>query len=233
MNCIIVDDERPSIEELKYFVENFSNIEILGTFEDSIEALKYLEENRVDVVFMDISMPNLSGMSLGKIISRFETKPLIVFITAHKEYAVEAFEIDAYDYILKPYFEHKIINLLKKIESSSQCVTSIDKITLWEKDKMVVICTKDIDYCKARERETLVYVSSKEYVYSGNITSFYSKLPKESFFRSHRSYILNLDKIKEIIPWFNNTYNVKIEGYDDEIPVSRSNIGEFRKIMGI
>lgn len=233
MKCIIVDDERPSIEELKYFIENFSTIEIVETFEDSTKALMFLEENQVDIVFLDISMPGVSGMTIGKIVSKFENSPMIVFITAHKEYAVDAFEINAYDYILKPYSEHKIIGLLRKLDAGNSGVTVSDKITLWDKDKMVVIYIGDIDYCKARERETLIFVNGKMYVFNGNITSFMAKLPEKNFFRSHRSFILNLDKIKEIIPWFNNTYNVKIEGYSDDIPVSRSNIGEFRKRMGI
>ncbi|MCT4633294.1 MAG: LytTR family DNA-binding domain-containing protein [Firmicutes bacterium] len=233
MKCIIVDDERPSIEELKYFIENFSNIEILKSFQDSTKALRYLEDNSVDLIFLDISMPGVSGMTIGKIVSKFENSPLIVFITAHKEYAVDAFEIEAYDYILKPYSEHKIIGLLRKLDGISSEAGISDKITLWDNDKMVVIYIGDIDYCKARERETLIFVAGNMYIFNGNITTFMGKLPENMFFRSHRSFILNLDKIKEIIPWFNNTYNVRIEGYNDDIPVSRSNISEFRKRMGI
>ena len=116
MNCIIVDDEFPSREELKYFINNFSNIKIMEEFDDSIKALEYIEENKPDIIFLDINMPKLDGMALGKIISHFPKQSLIIFITAHKDYAVDAFEIQAYDYILKPYSEERIVSTLKNIE---------------------------------------------------------------------------------------------------------------------
>ena len=116
MNCIIVDDEYPSREELKYFINNFSNIKIMEEFDDSIKALEYIEENKPDIIFLDINMPKLDGMALGKIINHFPKHSLIIFITAHKDYAVDAFEIQAYDYILKPYSEERIVSTLKNIE---------------------------------------------------------------------------------------------------------------------
>lgn len=233
MNCIIVDDEYPSREELKYFINNFSSIKIMEEFDDSIKALEYIEQNNPDIVFLDINMPKLDGMALGKIISHFSKHSFIIFITAHKEYAVDAFEIQAYDYILKPYSEERIVSTLKKIEkcSDKKCVNS--KITLWKDNKMMVKSIIDISYCEARERETLIYINGFQYNVSCSISEFYKKLPKELFFRSHRSYIVNTDKITEIIPWFNNTFMLKLQGEEVDIPVSRNNIIEFKQMMGI
>lgn len=241
LRCIIVDDEYPSREELKYFINNYSDIEIIKEFDDSLAALKFLEKNKVDLIFLDINMPNLDGMCLGKIVNRFEEKPSIVFITAHKEYAIEAFEVEAVDYILKPYSEERIINAIKRIEKNYrenkipeiEKVHLKDKITLWNDDKMKVVDIEEISYCEVKERETIVYTKNRKYIASMSISSFYDKLPKEKFFRSHRSFIVNIDEIVEIIPWFNNTYNVKLKGLDVQVPVSRSNIKEFRKIMRI
>ncbi len=241
LKCIIVDDEYPSREELKYFIENYSDIHIVKEFDDSLDALKFIEKNKVDLIFLDINMPNLDGMCLGKIANKFEKKPIIVFITAYKEYAVEAFEIEAVDYILKPYSENRIINTIKRIEKSfyENKIPSKeerllkDRITLWKNDKMKVINIDDICCCKIKERETIIYTGSEKYIANMSISSFYNRLPEERFFRSHRSYIVNIDKIEEIIPWFNNTYNVKLKGLNMQIPVSRSNIKEFRKIMRI
>ncbi|SHK21936.1 LytR/AlgR family response regulator transcription factor [Tepidibacter formicigenes] len=236
MNCIIVDDESPSREELKYFINSFSSINILNEFDNGVDVLKYIEENNVDIIFLDINMPNLDGVSLGKIISKFENKPKIVFITAYKEHAIEAFEIEAFDYILKPYSEDRIVTTLKKLEKlefNDEKKCRCDRITLWKGEKMIVINIEDIYYCMANERETLVYTKEEEYIVNMSISEFFNKLPKENFFRSHRSYILNMNKIKEIIPWFNNTYNIKLEDLDIEIPVSRKNIKEFKHIMGI
>ncbi|MGH4050833.1 MAG: LytR/AlgR family response regulator transcription factor [Clostridium sp.] len=233
MNCIIVDDEYPSREELKYFINNFSNIKIMDEFDDSIKALEYIEANKLDVIFLDINMPKLDGMALGKIINHFPKHALIIFITAHKDYAVDAFEIQAYDYILKPYSQERIVSILKKIEkcSDEKCVNN--KITLWKDKKMMVRNITDISYCEASERETLIYINEVKYYVNSSISEFYKKLPKQFFFRSHRSYIINTDKITEIIPWFNNTFMLKMQGEKIDIPVSRSNIIEFKRIMGI
>ncbi|MEG1255365.1 LytTR family DNA-binding domain-containing protein [Clostridium sp.] len=233
MNCIIVDDESPSREELKYFIDNFSNIKIVDEFDDSIKALEYIEHNKPDIIFLDINMPKLDGIALGKIINHFPKHPLIIFITAHKDYAVDAFEIQAYDYILKPYSEERIVSTLKKIGKLSDKKSINNKITLWKNNKMIVKSIIDISYCEARERETLIYINGVQYNVSCSISEFYKKLPKEFFYRSHRSYIINTDKITEIIPWFNNTFMLKIQGEEVDIPVSRNNIIEFKQIMGI
>ncbi|MFD3157493.1 response regulator [Haloimpatiens sp. FM7330] len=107
MNCIIVDDEYPAREELKYFINKFSTIKIEKEFDDAIDTLKYLEKSAIDVVFLDINMPKLDGISLSRIISNFHKKPKVIFNTAYKEYAVDAFEVKAFDYILKPYSEEE------------------------------------------------------------------------------------------------------------------------------
>lgn len=233
MNCIIVDDEYPSREELKYFIKNFSNINIMEEFDDSIKALGYIEKNKPDIIFLDINMPKLNGMALGKIINHFPKKPLIIFITAHKEYAVDAFELQAYDYILKPYSEERMVSTLKNIEKPIDKKSVNSKITLWKDNKMIVRRIIDISYCEAKERETLIYIKGVQYTINCSISDFYKKLPKESFFRSHRSYIINTDRIIEIVPWFNNTFMLKLQGEEIDIPVSRSNIIEFKQIMGI
>jgi len=98
---------------------------------------------------------------------------------------------------------------------------------------MIVKNIVDISYCEAKERETLIYINGVQYNVNGSISEFYKKLPKELFYRSHRSYIINTDKITEIVPWFNNTFMLKLQGEKVDIPVSRNNIGEFKHIMGI
>ena len=238
MKCIIVEDEFLAREELKYFIKNFSNIEITGEFEDGIEVLKFLQNNKVDVIFLDISISGIDGVVIAKHISKFSEKPYIVFITAYKEHAVEAFEIEAFDYILKPYDETRIKSMLKKLELSynsqkGELHTISNRINLFKNDKIIVTNIDDIYYCEAKERETCVLTKNEEYFVKMSISEFYDTLPKEMFFRCHRSYIVNLTKIKEIIPWFNNTYNLRLKNVTKEIPVSRSNVKKFKQIMNI
>jgi two-component system LytT family response regulator len=240
MRCIIVEDEFPSREELKYFIKEFSSIEVVMEFEEPLEALKYLHENQVDIIFLDINMPNLDGMSLGKLISNFSKKPEIVFITAYGDHAVEAFDIQAFDYILKPYSEERIVNTLQRLETklrpkSNETKESQghSKLTIWNGDKMQVLSLNDIYYCEACERETKIFTEKSVYISRLKISELEKKLNKDKFFRCHRSYIVNIDKIVEIIPWFNSTYNLRFKGVKNEIPVSRSKVKEFKEIMDI
>ena len=233
MNCIIVDDECPSIEELSYFITNFSSIKILETFDDSIKALEYLQKHPIDVIFLDINMPKLDGLTFSRVINTLAAKPILVFISAYSEHALEAFEVAAFDYILKPYSESRIIGTLQRLESYTAAKCSSSKITLWKNDKMLVLNMNDIYYCEVHEHEVHIYTKNDQFIVSTSISDFYKKLPQDIFFRCHRSYIVNTDKITEIIPWFNSTYMLKLQGLDSEIPVSRQNILSFKQLMGI
>ena len=250
MKAIIVEDEFPAREELKYFIKNFSRIEILNEFDNGVEVLKFIQENTVDVIFLDINIPLLDGMLLARTINNFKVKPKIVFITAYKEHAVDAFELEAFDYILKPYSDERIIHMLNKLEKSKiNNINNIDNIideeksaiqktkpttiSLWKNDKLRVVNVKDIYYCEARERETIVYTQNSEYTVKMSIKEFEKNLDQNLFFKTHRSYIVNTSKINEIIPWFNNTYKLRLEDINSEIPVSRSKIKDFRIIMNI
>lgn len=236
MKCIIIDDEYPAREELKYFIKEFSNINIDKEFNDSIKALEYIEKNKPDIIFLDISMPKLDGMALGHIVNSFEKNIDIIFITAHREHAIEAFEIEAFDYILKPYSEDRIISTLKRLEKNNYNKSSNflnNKIALKDKGTLRVINIEEICYCKADERETLIYTKDNKFIEKSSISDFYSKLPKDKFFRTHRSFIVNLNEIKEIIPWFNNTFMVRIHGIEEEVPVSRNNVHIFKQLMNI
>ena len=118
MNCIIVEDEFPAREELKYFIKNYSDIKIINEFDNGLDVLKFIQKNIIDIIFLDINIPMLDGMLLAKTIDKFKFKPKIVFITAYKEHAVEAFELEAFDYVLKPYSDQRIINTLNKLKDS-------------------------------------------------------------------------------------------------------------------
>ncbi|KGM98058.1 LytTR family transcriptional regulator [Clostridium botulinum] len=236
MNCIVVDDEYPAREELKFFINAASKITIDGEFDDSIEALKYIQNNKPDIIFLDISMPKLDGMALAHIINDLDKKIVVIFITAYKEHALEAFEIEAFDYILKPYSEERIITTLKRLEnlknqSVENCIKN--KIALKKNQKLRVINISEICYCEADEKRTLIFTKSDKYIENCSISDFYKKLPKNIFFKTHRSYIVNIDKITEIIPWFNNTCMIKLKDLDEQIPVSRNNLNSFKNLMNI
>ncbi|MDF2675081.1 MAG: ypdB [Clostridiales bacterium] len=233
MNCIIVDDEFPAIQELSYFIKNFSSIKILEEFDDSIKALDYIQNHQVDIIFLDINMPKLDGLTLSRVIKAQKPTPTLVFISAYREHALEAFEVAAFDYILKPYSENRIVETLKRLENNTSSKHINNKITLWKNEKLFVLNINDIYYCESQEHDLIIYTNDNQYRITSSIGDFYKKLPQDSFLRCHRSYIVNLDKITEIIPWFNNTYMLKLHGITGEVPVSRQNIAQFKQLMGI
>ncbi|WP_144553133.1 LytTR family DNA-binding domain-containing protein [Bacillus sp. X1(2014)] len=257
MRAIIVEDEIPAREELEYLVEAYSKIEVTHFFDDGLDVLKFLQENETDVIFLDINIPSLNGMLLASTISKFSKRPYIVFTTAYKEHAAQAFELEAFDYILKPYDEKRIAAMLSRLESAFKRdhteITIQDRklethlnpqvqqreipsqasnrINLKKNDKIIVTDANDIYYAIAREKVTLVYTQEEEYTMPLSITEFGALLPENLFFRCHRSYTVNLTKIREIVPWFNQTYMLRLKDRQEEIPVSRSKVKEFRQIM--
>ena len=240
MKAIIVEDEFLAQQELSWLVRQHSQIEIVATFDDGLEVLKYLQTHQVDVIFLDINIPSLDGMLLAQNISKFASKPLIVFITAYKEHAVDAFELEAFDYILKPYHEMRIITLLRKLENHSQQHPPLSStasrpaahtVNLVKDERIIVTDINDIYYVEAHEKLTFVYTRREEYVISVNISEFCSRLPEAEFFRCHRSYCVNISKIREIEPWFNSTYILKLRDLEFQVPVSRSKVKAFRQLM--
>ncbi|MFT2795793.1 LytR/AlgR family response regulator transcription factor [Serratia sp. N21D137] len=242
MKAIIVEDEFLAQQELTYLINKHSNITIEATVEDGLDVLKYLQTHQVDAIFLDINIPSLDGVLLAQNISKFAHRPSIVFITAYKEHAVEAFEIEAFDYILKPYHEARIITMLQKLEAlhnrpaqtpepSAPANRTSHSINLIKDERIIVTEINDIYYAAADEKVTRVYTRREEFVMPMNITEFYQRLPEEFFFRCHRSYCVNLSKIREIVPWFNNTYILRLSDLDFEVPVSRSKVKAFRQLM--
>lgn len=240
MKAIIVEDEIPAKEELEYLVHTHSNIDIVASFEDGLDVLKFFQEEEVDAIFLDINIPSLDGMLLAGSISKFAKKPYIIFTTAYKEHAAQAFELEAFDYILKPYDEKRIASMLSRLETTfkkekkTQDDTSQDRnhrVNLRKNENIIVTDVNDIYYAEASEKMTLVYTESEEYTMPMSITEFHDKLPQDIFFRCHRSYSVNLSKIHEIVPWFNNTYVLRLKDIKAEIPVSRSKSKAFRQIM--
>ncbi|KJV50358.1 LytTR family transcriptional regulator [Pantoea sp. BL1] len=239
MKAIIVEDEFLAQQELSWMIQQHSQITIEACFDDGLEVLKYLQNHRVDVIFLDINIPSLDGMLLAQNINQFAHKPLIVFITAWKEHAVDAFELDAFDYILKPYHESRIITMLNKLEASAQQQlaqpstqqSAPQTVNLVKDERIIVTDINDIYYVEAHEKLTFVYTRREAYVMSMAISEFCNRLPEPLFFRCHRSYCVNLSKIREIEPWFNNTYLVKLRDLDAQVPVSRSKVKAFRQLM--
>lgn len=244
MKAIIVEDEFLAQEELRFLIQKHSSLTIDAVLDDGLDVLRYLQHHEVDVIFLDINIPSLDGVLLAQNISKFSQKPQIVFITAYKEHAVEAFELEAFDYILKPYQESRIVTMLQKLEtqhketglptpSSAPAAPgrASHSINLMKDERIIVTDINNIYYAAAQEKVTIVYTRREEFIMPMAISEFCTRLPEENFFHCHRSYVVNLGKIREIVPWFNNTYLLRLSDLDFEVPVSRSNVKVFRQLM--
>lgn len=242
LTAIIVEDEYLAREELAYLIGRHSQIRVQAQFEDGLAAFKYLQTHRVDVLFLDIQIPSIDGMMLARNLlsqQHGEEGPAVVFVTAYKEFAAEAFELEVFNYILKPYNEARIIQVLQQLEqqarrpplSTAESAAPAATVNLTKGERIIVTPCEQIYYAEADEKLTYVYTRDDRFVLSMSLSEFISRLPTERFFRCHRSYCVNIDKISEIVHWFNSTYLIHLHDLTFEVPVSRSNIKAFRQLM--
>lgn len=234
MKCIIVDDEFPAREELKYFVCRHSGMEFIAEFTNSIDAFDYLQEHshEIELIFLDINMPELSGIRLAKIVRKLNQNVKIVFVTAHRDYAVDAFEIQAFDYLLKPYSEERIERLLDRVTQGSKR-PEMNKLSIPIGDKIVIVSVEDISVIEADKKESRIYTKDSCYLSKMKISDLEALLDSKKFYRCHRSYIIQLSKVKELENWFHNSYLVHMKDCSIAVPISRNNIKEFKSLFHV
>jgi DNA-binding LytR/AlgR family response regulator len=201
INCIIVDDEPLSQEVIERFVKYFSNLNLVAKCNDAFEAMEVLKNEVVDLIFLDINMPKLSGMSFAKSLTK---PPQIIFITAYPQYAVEGFEVDAVDYLLKPFSTERFINAVnkavEKIESESRNTGGNEnKYFIVKSDKKLHrIAYSDISYFEAIGDFVKVFTSDGVLIASENLKDIETKLIAVDFIRIHKTYLVPLAKLQYI-----------------------------------
>jgi two-component system, LytTR family, response regulator len=196
--CIAVDDELPALELMKNYVLQVPELELLHAFNDAISAGEFLRSNMVDILFVDINMPDISGIDL---VNSLPQKPLIIFTTAYKKFAYDGFELDAADYLLKPIslerFKKSVAKAIGLLQTREQPKTPIaDSIFVRSEYKMVKIELANINYIEGLEDYIKIHIAGSRPVLTlMTMKSFIEKLPSGKFLRIHRSYIVSLGKI--------------------------------------
>lgn len=248
LNILVVDDERPARDELKYLITSILISAQVYEAGGGQQALQLIKDKELDAVFIDINMNDIDGISLAREIYEINKNVKIVFATAYDLYAVKAFELNAADYILKPFEEERVRKTLNRLlkeknaqdDSSTQRMKAfvnnvekrVRKISVWRGDRVVLLDIKDIVYISTDERSCLIKTVDGEFSSNQTLGYFEKRLELENFFRVHRSFLINLEFVREIQPWFNNTYIVKMQNYEkDEIPVSRKQIKNLRDVF--
>jgi len=198
IRCIIIDDEPLAIEVVKTHLQEFSNMDLIGVFNNPIEALTTIENNNIDVVFLDINMPKMNGLDF---IKNIEAKPNFIITTAYREFAVESFDLDVLDYLVKPIpftrFLKSINKLSQKINNDKNPDTSNEKSFIFLKvdKKLIKVKFEDIFYIESLKDYIKVFTKLGDYLVHKSLTGVTEELPNNQFLRIHRSYTVALDKI--------------------------------------
>jgi DNA-binding LytR/AlgR family response regulator len=241
MRVLIVDDEPPARAEMRYMLEKIGEMGVVDDAETAIDALARLQESRYDLVLLDIRMPGLSGLDAVKVINRANPRPHLVFVTAYEEHAVEAFEVEADDYLLKPVSERRLRRALERVQEAKSSVDSartavarLDRLAVETDDRTILLKIGDIRFANARGDYTYVRTFDREYQVRSSLTELTGRLEPNGFLRVHRSFLVNLDHVLELQPYFSGTYVlIMADQHRSEVPVSRSGIKTLRSRLGI
>ena len=251
ISTVIVDDEKLARDELAFLLRDYPEVEVVGQAENGLEALELIEEHEPNLVFIDVQMPGLDGLSVAReIIRRGGPLPHFIFATAYDQYAVDAFEVDAVDYLLKPVEKARLARslerakklleapdedlrverLLSQIESRSRTPS---KVLVKNSNRMFLVDASDVIFATIDEGVITVVATYVEgQANYRTIEELQSRLDARTFWRAHRSYLVNIDRIKEVVPWFKSTYQLRMsDKRQTEIPVSRAQTKRLRELF--
>jgi two-component system, LytTR family, response regulator LytT len=263
INTILVDDEKPAREELAFLLKGFPEIQLVAQGRNGLEGIALIKEHSPDLVFLDVQMPGLDGFGvLKKLMDRKLRMPQIVFATAFDNYAVQAFEVNAVDYVLKPFDKARIARAIararKQLDAQASPVERLEslltqigapaaaaaqkaatairpptKLLLKAQQRMLLVDSADVVY--ATIEDGLITLATREMEGASNyrtIEELHAQLDPESFWRVHRSYVVNIHHIKELVPWFKSSYILRMnDKKQSEVPVSRNQTRRLRELL--
>ena len=254
LKAIIVDDEQPARDELAYLLSRLPGITVIGEADNGAAAVGLAAQTNPDVVFLDIQMRGMNGLDTALALRTAAPQALIVFATAYDEYALRAFEIGAVDYLLKPFEGERVTAAVLRLEKYhpeewqaatarlDQTLTAaakqpLHKLAVEKQGKIMLIDYDEIIYIHTDTGAVKVVTTNGEYNYSGTLTELQERLYCTPILRVHRSYLVHMEKVKEIIPWFKGTYWLKLPALGNnsyiEIPVGKSQIKNIKEILGL
>lgn len=235
MRIAIVDDERPARSELRYqLLELLPDVQIIEG-DSGAAALELAGGEKIDLFFCDIEMEDIKGTAIVNALKTMQPNMKIIFVTAYPEYAVQAFELQVEDYVMKPYSKKRLEKVLQKClrEEGVQASEPVKKkIAINCNGKTILEEIENIVYIETYNRGCLIHTRSEEYYESKAMGEFEKQLEGKQFLRIHKSYLVSLDKVREVFPWGNNSFCLKMHGYEDKLlPISREKIKVLRKLL--
>lgn len=231
MKVMIVDDESLALSRLKRLL-NENGVDDITAFDNPVEALKEITKTKFDVVFLDISMPNITGLELADSIMQIEPKTFIVFQTAYSEFALEAFKNGGMGYLVKPIESNDIKSILDKIRNFKVSSNDQSKKILGKRgDKLYLIDINDIYYIKADLDEVIIKIKEADAYVRRKIGDLEILLSDKNFFRVHRSYIVNVDKIKSMKSVEQSKLQISFDGIAEIVTSSKDGAKDFREYI--
>ncbi|WP_102272541.1 LytR/AlgR family response regulator transcription factor [Cytobacillus massiliigabonensis] len=239
IKVLIADDERYSRDELKHLLKPFSSLQVIDEAESGEAAIMKAVHLQPHVVFLDVEMPKMNGMEVAKSLMALKKVPLIIFATAYPQFAAEAFRYEATDYLLKPYDEEMVRQAVHRIEkqllhkAKHETVKTAGKLAIEEDGEIIYIEPKDIIYMYRDDKVSKIIAKSGNYETKISLKELESRLIPFSFFRIHKSYLVNLEYITRLTPWFNGAYQLELENRKEMLSVSRNYVKALRARLEI
>jgi len=258
LSAVIVDDEQLARDELAYLLKNVADVNVVAQGKNGLEAVSLIREHNPDLVFLDVQMPGLDGFGvIKKLLDRKVALPKIVFATAFDQYAVKAFEVNAVDYILKPFDKKRVAQSIEraraKIEAGagpeekfdalvrmleSQKPQTTAKILIKAAGRLFLTDAKDVCYATIEDGVITVVTSGHAGLEGQSncrtLEELYENLDPHVFWRAHRSFLVNIDHIREVVPWFKSSYQLRMDDKKQaEIPVSRAQTRRLRELFNL
>ncbi|HYH00232.1 MAG TPA: LytTR family DNA-binding domain-containing protein [Terriglobales bacterium] len=259
LSVVIVDDEQLARDELAYLLKSVADIEVIAQGNNGLDAVALIKERSPDIVFLDVQMPGLDGFGvIKKLIDKRIPMPQIIFSTAYDQYAVRAFEVNAVDYLLKPFDKKRVLQAVDKARRrlgvapspSDKLETLIEmleqqkqpahaappaKILIKSAGRLFLVDQKDI--CFASIEDGVITVVTPTLEGQSNcrtLEELLATLDQNLFWRAHRSYLVNINRIKEVVPWFKSSYQLRMgDKSGTEVPVSRAQTKRLRELFGL
>ncbi|WP_404357841.1 LytTR family DNA-binding domain-containing protein [Cytobacillus firmus] len=234
IRALIADDERYSRDELKHLLEEFPAIQVIGEAESGETAVMKAIQLQPDVVFLDVEMPKMNGMEAAKSLHELKKVPLIIFATAYPQFAAEAFRYEATDYLLKPYDEEQLAQTIRRVEKligakkENDIGKSAGKLAVEEDGEILYLEPREILYIGRDEKVSRIITRTGEHETKTPLKDLESRLFPFSFFRIHKSYLVNLEYVTRLTPWFNGAYQLEMEGREELLSVSRNYVKALR-----
>ena len=248
IKALVIDDELPARSELAFLLDDIDGISVTGEAGNVRDAIVLIKSKPADVIFLDVNMPGVTGIQLAEGLKTHPRPPAVIFVTAHSQFAVKAFELNALDYLVKPVevdrlrraiekVRARMVNLERKEQGShapdmsekpeSAMAAEVDdksRVMVSKGGKKLFIPVRDICYLTARDDYSYLYTAEDRFLSTMSLVKLEAQLSETSIFRVHRRYLVNLNSIVSVNPLKGGTLTLTVEGCEDPIPVSRRRV---------